>query len=181
MFLKKPDKKTTLLGIVSLTAIVLSIILLIIAGLFLFPQTREYLNNNFAQGTLKTIDFRNLIKREEGDGYLACPIDICINIEPDENSPEFDVSLIQLRKILFEFIDSQGTISLQNLDMVNQNFDFIEKTPSMRLPDIISVQLFKLSPDRSTVAIYSRSIKGYEDEKRNKDRVKRWLDYITPR
>jgi len=181
MLFKKSDKKISLLGVIGGTAIGLSLIMLVVAGLFLFPQTREYLGERFETGTLETIDFKKFSPSEETLGYLVCPIDICIDNSPDNIAPEFEVPITQLRKILFEFIDSQGSISLQSLDMENQRFDFIEKTTSMRFPDIITVQLFDLSPTRSTIAIYSRSLKGYEDETRNINRVKRWLDYITPR
>jgi hypothetical protein len=181
MFFKRSEKKTSLLGIISGTAIGLSLILLVIAGLFLFPQTKKYLSDSFEQGTLETIDFKSLTSTNHEEGFLLCPIDICIDFTADETSPEFEITSIQLRKILFEFIDSQGSISLQNLDMTNQNFDFIERTPSMRFPDIITVQLYELSPNRSTVAIYSRSVKGYENKERNKKRVERWVDFITPR
>jgi len=52
---------------------------------------------------------------------------------------------------------------------------FIQHTPMLRFPDIVTVEFVALAPDRSSLAIYSRSRYGRGDFGTNRRRVERWL------
>ena len=50
----------------------------------------------------------------------------------------------------------------------------IQRTPLMAYPDIITAR-FLPAPGGASVAIYSRSVYGYDDFGVNRERVQKWL------
>lgn len=52
---------------------------------------------------------------------------------------------------------------------------YIQHSPIFRFPDIVTVEFVALGPERSSVAVYSRSRYGGYDFAENRKRVKRWL------
>jgi uncharacterized protein (DUF1499 family) len=60
-------------------------------------------------------------------------------------------------------------------DPENGRFVYILHSPTFRFPDIITVEFVRLGPDRSGIAMYSRSRYGKVDFGKNRKRVERWL------
>jgi hypothetical protein len=52
---------------------------------------------------------------------------------------------------------------------------YIQHSPIFRFPDIVTVEFVALGPERSSIAIYSRSRYGGYDFAENRKRVERWL------
>jgi uncharacterized protein (DUF1499 family) len=52
---------------------------------------------------------------------------------------------------------------------------YIQHSATFRFPDIIMVEFVPLGPERSSLAIFSRSRYGEFDFQKNRKRVERWL------
>jgi len=52
---------------------------------------------------------------------------------------------------------------------------YIQRSAIFGFPDIVTVELVALGPERSSVAVYSRSRYGGYDFAKNRKRVERWL------
>ncbi len=55
---------------------------------------------------------------------------------------------------------------------------YIQHSPVFRFPDIITVEFVALGPDRSGIALFSRSRYGRNDFGKNRERVERWLGLL---
>ena len=55
---------------------------------------------------------------------------------------------------------------------------YIERSRIFNFPDIVTVEFVALDPERSSVAIYSRSRYGGYDFAQNRKRVERWLSQL---
>jgi uncharacterized protein (DUF1499 family) len=67
----------------------------------------------------------------------------------------------------------------KNYDDVDQ-FDIVERSRYFAFPDIMTVRFFKRGEDKSTLAIYSRSVYGRYDFGVNRARVEKLLRIIRP-
>lgn len=173
---------TDIVDYVRIGGIVLSIIVMIAGALFLLPGSGDILKDLVGTREVPAVDFSTLeIPAGSHDYYLACPEDICLAQPPDQTLGVYDISAERLRSRLLAFVDSQPTISFWRMDPAVNQFDFLENDPSMRMPDVITVQTFDLGEGKSAIAIYSRSLHGLAGRGSNQERVQRWLAMIAPR
>jgi len=56
---------------------------------------------------------------------------------------------------------------------------YVQRTPTLKMPDYISVKFIDLEDGKSTLAIYSRSRFGYGDLGVNKARIGLWLQSLS--
>lgn len=56
---------------------------------------------------------------------------------------------------------------------------FVQRTPTLKMPDYITVKFIDLEGGTSTIALYSRSRFGYGDMGVNKARVELWLQSLA--
>ena len=161
------------------TAIALSV-LIVIVGVALLFMTPAQLEGIFATKPLPEIDFSTLNRPDSPNSYLLCPENTCLQSTADQVAPVFAASPEQLRDRILEFVDKSPNIQTRTLDPENAQYDFIERTPVMRFPDIITVRIFPAGDGGSTLAIYSRSVYGHSDLGANRKRVERWLAVISP-
>ncbi|GAK34238.1 hypothetical protein JCM17846_27130 [Iodidimonas nitroreducens] len=161
------------------TAIALSI-LIVIVGLGLLFMTPAQLESIFGTKPLPEIDFATLKRPDSPNTYLLCPLNTCLQSTPDQIAPVFEANPEQLRDRILEFVDKSPNIQTRTMDPANAQYDFIERTPVMRFPDIITVRIYPAGDGGSTLAIYSRSVYGHSDLGANRKRVERWLAVISP-
>ncbi len=57
--------------------------------------------------------------------------------------------------------------------------DVVARTPIIRWPDWVTVRFIPLGEDRSTLAIYSRSVYGRSDFGANEGRITDWLARLS--
>lgn len=178
---KKQNKSTDVVDLIRLGGIVLSVIVVIAGALFLLPGSAQFLEGFFDRKEVPVVDFRTLtIPDGSPDHYLSCPQDVCLSQPPDQLSKVYDFPADRLRSILLGFVDNQPTISFWRMNPAINQFDFLENDPSMRMPDVITVQTFELEGGKSAIAIYSRSLHVLADKGSNQRRVQRWLTMIDP-
>jgi uncharacterized protein (DUF1499 family) len=153
---------------------------LIIAGLavlLLTPLGVWPLDRVFSVGRLETIDFQRLELSDKPNQFLACPSDYC-RATPQLESPIFDLSADQLQKKWLDIVTKEPRVTVLDANE-NQQFDFVQRSARLRFPDIITVKFIALTPERSTLAIYSRSVYGHSDFGVNRQRALHWLDKVS--
>jgi len=107
-------------------------------------------------------------------GFLACPPGYCSATEAVA-SPVFDMPWDRLRDYWTEVISGEPRLVRAVADLGPRRYIYIKHSPVFRFPDIVTVELVPLGPDRSSIALYSRSRYGEYDFAKNRKRVERWL------
>ncbi|KAJ8903662.1 hypothetical protein NDN08_004764 [Rhodosorus marinus] len=90
----------------------------------------------------------------------------------------FDCSPVDLRNKFFTMVKSQPSTGFLSGDDDNLTYAFVQTTPLMKYPDVISVQFLPSGQGKSTLAIFSTSIFGQSDVGKNKARVDEWLSKL---
>jgi uncharacterized protein (DUF1499 family) len=111
------------------------------------------------------------------NSFLACPPGYC----PDAKaapSPVFAMPWERLRDYWFEMIAEDTRIKLIESDPERRHLVYIQHTPLLRYPDIVTVEFAALPADHSSIALYSRSRYGRSDFGKNKQRIERWLGML---
>lgn len=106
--------------------------------------------------------------------FLACPRGYCSALEA-VTSPVFGLRWDRLHSFWTEVISREQRVVAVAADPESSRFIYIQHSPTFRFPDIITVEFVRLGPDRSSIAIYSRSRYGELDFGKNRKRVERWL------
>lgn len=106
--------------------------------------------------------------------FLACPPGYCSAAEAIA-SPIFGLPRDRLYAFWLEIISREKGMLPVAADPENGRFVYILHSPTFRFPDIITVEFVRLGPDRSGIAMYSRSRYGKVDFGKNRKRVERWL------
>lgn len=96
----------------------------------------------------------------------------------DGRTPRFDVPVEVLREALVAVAAQQPRCHLIALEREARQAEFEQKSRLFGLPHRIVVEFVPLGRSTSTLAIYSRSLKGYWDFGVNARRVHRWLDAL---
>jgi hypothetical protein len=111
------------------------------------------------------------------NAFLACPPGYCAATAFE--SPVFALSADRLARMWAEMIAGErGVVQVEHQPAARRAV-LIQHTPLLRFPDIITVEFVALAPDRSSLAIYSRSRYGRGDFGTNRRRVLRWLDGLA--
>ncbi len=106
--------------------------------------------------------------------FLACPPGYCLTAEAI-TSPEFDMPWDRLRDYWIEMISGEKRIVRAAADRGPRQYVYIQHSPVFRFPDLVTVEFVPLGPNRSSIALYSRSRYGKYDYAKNRKRVERWL------
>jgi uncharacterized protein (DUF1499 family) len=107
-------------------------------------------------------------------GFLFCPPGYCPAAEAVA-SPVFALPWERLRDYWTEVISGEKRVEAIAADPDDRRFVYIHHSPTFRFPDIITVEFVPLGPNRSSIAIYSRSRYGHYDFGKNRKRVGKWL------
>ena len=107
-------------------------------------------------------------------GFLFCPSGYCPAAEAIA-SPVFPMPWERLHEYWTEVISGEKRVETIAAEPDNRRFVYIQHSPTFRFPDIITVEFVQLGPNRSSIAIYSRSRYGHYDFGKNRKRVGKWL------
>ena len=112
-----------------------------------------------------------------GNAFLACPAGYCAATALQ--SPVFALPVDRLvEKWALMIAGEHGVVRVEDQPGAHR-IVFIQHTPLLRFPDIVTVEFAALAPDRSSLAIYSRARYGRGDFGTNRRRVLRWLDRLA--
>jgi uncharacterized protein (DUF1499 family) len=122
------------------------------------------------------VDFVTLHRRDSPNDALVCPPGHCRNAKPDWEAKTYDAPPAQLRARLTTIaLAEPNTQTLPCLPACEGALRLVQYSRIMRFPDTIDVDVLPVGDDKSTLAIYSRSLLGYGDFGVNRARIARWL------
>jgi len=127
------------------------------------------------------VDFATLQRHPMNDA-LVCPAGWCANAQPDHEAKTYDMAPAQLLGRLTRIALAEAdTTALDRGADRDRTARFLQRTRLMRFPDTIDIAVFAVGADKSTLAIYSRSLVGRRDLGVNRARVDRWLAALDSR
>ena len=128
----------------------------------------------FPIGEVPKIDFARLIRRTSPNEYLACPRLLC-QAAADLESPILAVPVERLQAAWQAALAEEPRVTLLREDPELRQLDYVQRTPVMKFPDLVTARFYDERNGQSTFAVYSRSVYGYGDGGANRQRVTRWL------
>jgi len=153
-------------------------VVIVIGGLILIMFSDELpLKGIFGSGEIAEVDFETLTAAPGQNHYLACPENYCPLATPDKITEIYPVTVDALSQRFFKYVDDLPRVDLKpgGMDIPNRQFEYLAYSGTNPFPDLITVQFFDLGGSRSSVAIYSRTLKGNDLDNTNRNRVARWL------
>jgi uncharacterized protein (DUF1499 family) len=121
------------------------------------------------------VDWATLRRHPTPNDALVCPAARCPKAKPDWEPKTYAMApaelLAQLKKVALAESNTNELPCVPNCERVAH---FVQRTRLMRFPDTIDAEVFAVG-DKSTLAIYSRSLIGRKDFGVNRTRVTRWL------
>jgi uncharacterized protein (DUF1499 family) len=122
------------------------------------------------------VDFAHLALGARTNVYLLCPgeLEVC-NLPADGVSPIFPLDVAALHDLWLQMVASEPRVRLMSEEGQHRHLVFIVRSAALRFPDIVTVEFFPVGPDRSTLAILSRSRYGRSDFGVNARRVDSWV------
>lgn len=132
------------------------------------------LESFFPLGNVKPVDFATLTLSGKPNQYLVCSTDLCAATAHAER-PLFDVPAPALAQAWAAVAAAEPRVTLVAEDKVALQSDYVQRSALWRFPDVITARFIALSPETSTVAVFSRAIYGYCDLGVNRKRVTAWL------
>lgn len=130
-------------------------------------------NNAEKTATTAPVDFAHLERRSSPNDYLVCDPAHCPNAAADRASPVFDLPAPELLAATHALLERQPRTKILAEDRLRLVAE--QRTAVFGFPDRIDIRIFALGPDRSGIAVYSRSIYGYYDFGANRRRIEAWL------
>ncbi len=128
-------------------------------------------------GDHRAVRFKTLVLTSKPNQYLVCPPDLCAEAKAHQESPQFDCTTDDLRAA-FETV-VLGLEAVTKMAESEDTLDVVARTPFVRWPDWVTVRFIPLGENRSTLAIYSRSVYGRSDFGANKKRITNWLARLS--
>lgn len=168
------------MSVIKIGLIIFGLIILI-STLYAFgPGGRERLENIFSVPTpLPEIDFQGLELHDRPNQFLVCPDGLCSAAVPHLKSPAFDIPAEQLFSQFQSMALNQQDVKRLKYHEADLKADFVQRTKTMRYPDIVTVQAIPFDENSSTLAIYSRSVFGHSDFGVNEKRIRHWLNELS--
>jgi Protein of unknown function (DUF1499) len=156
--------------------VVFSVAGLMIAGMLvtMAPGREAVFDRLFPVGPLERIDFATLRLHERPNQYLVCPKGLCAAAAHRE-SPAIALPVEKLEAKWRALLTRKaGAVQFAH-DKERRQFDVVLRTSMLRFPDVVTIRFIALDAERSTVAVYSRSLYGRSDFGVNRARVDGWL------
>lgn len=109
--------------------------------------------------------------------FLACPPGYCA--AAGISAPTFEMPWRALREVWTQMITHEPRVVRVAEELDGRRLVYIQHSPLFRFPDIITVEFVSLGPDRSSLALYSRSRYGHYDFRQNRRRIETWLARLS--
>ncbi len=125
------------------------------------------------------LPFERLTLRRTPNQYLVLPPDFPSAAVPHRRSPVFNAGMDRLTAAWRAVVAEQPRTKLTRRDDAARQVEYVQRSRLFRFPDVITVRFVPLGPDRSTLAVYSRSRYGRRDFGVNRRRVEAWLARLS--
>lgn len=123
------------------------------------------------------VDFHTLLPPSSPNWYLVVP-EAIDNHAAQQKSPIYCVSAADLTKHVVNYMRHLPRTKMVYNNKDAKSFGYVQVTKFWRFPDYISIQIFPVSSNKSTLAVYSRAKYGYSDFGVNKKRVLQMLSHL---
>lgn len=120
-----------------------------------------------------SVNFQDLERRDSPNDYLVCPDGHCKKAKPDRVSPVYPVPVAELKARVSALLSNAPRTEV--ISAGDTHFVAVQRSLIFRFPDTIDIEVIAVGPDKSTLAIYSRSRYGRSDLGANGRRVDGWL------
>jgi len=110
--------------------------------------------------------------------YLVAPQSI-VEAEVDFEAPVYAVPADIMANAFNDYVLTQPNALLIDGSVEALWLTYVQRTPTLKMPDYITVKFIELEEGKSTIVIYSRSRFGYGDMGVNKARVTSWLQSLS--
>ena len=125
------------------------------------------------------ISFKASVLIEKPNQFLMCPDGYCGDT-PHAVSPVFDKPVAEMMAAWDKVVAAAPRLrKVPEKDPMRRNY--IQRSKLLRFPDAISVEFTSLGPDKSSLAVFSRSKYGHSDVGVNEARVRGWLRELDRR
>ena len=94
-------------------------------------------------------------------------------------APVYTAPAAIMAKAFNDFVITQPNTILLAGSVDELWMTYVQRTPTLKMPDYITVKFIDLEDGKSTIALYSRSRFGYGDMGVNKARAELWLQSIS--
>jgi hypothetical protein len=122
------------------------------------------------------VDFATLRRRDTPNDALVCPPGHCPQAVPDWPAKTYDMPAAGLADRISRIaLAEPNTSTLHCQPPCEGTMRLVQESRVMRFPDTIDIAVLPVGGDKSTLAIYSRSLLGYGDFGVNRARIARWL------
>jgi uncharacterized protein (DUF1499 family) len=120
------------------------------------------------------VDFKTLALPASPNKYLVAPEGFTA-AKPDEIAPTFNMTADALKAKFAAALANEPKIEKLHDSADGLQVDFVQRTPTIQWPDIVTARFVPLDEGKSTIALYSHSVYGYGDGGVNKKRVQHLL------
>lgn len=150
------------------------ILLFGLAGLFLLARV-TILPRLLSPPAEIAVDFTTLQRPDSPNTFLVCPPGLC-RTQADLPAPEYPFGVDRLRDLWDRAVAERPR--MRRISTGPDGADYVDRSLVFAFPDPVSVRFMTLGSDRSTLAIYSRSVYGRGDLGVNAARVRSLLAAI---
>jgi uncharacterized protein (DUF1499 family) len=125
------------------------------------------------------VNWSTLTRHATPNDALVCPASHCPNAKPDAEPKTYSMApaelLARLKRIALAEPNTSELYCGTDCDRAAR---ILQHTKLMRYPDTIDIEVLPAGDNRSTLAIYSRSLIGHGDLGVNRARIERWLSAL---
>ena len=131
-------------------------------------------------GDVDFVDLATLERPSSPNTYLVCPAERT-RAAVDREPPIYELAPGELERVWLEALAEEPRLSRRDAEPARRRYLFVQRTPILRFPDVVQLEVLEVPPDGSTICLYSRSLYGYGDLAANRRRIEDWLARIGPR
>ncbi len=122
-------------------------------------------------------DLANLERPSSPNTYLVCPADRT-TAKIDQEPPLYPVDAAALWQRWSTAVPEEPRVATLARDDPGRRLLVVQRTPFLRFPDVVQLEVYEVTDETSTLCLYSRSVYGYSDFGANRRRVESWLAQI---
>lgn len=130
----------------------------------------------------KLTDFKAIVRPKSPNTYLLAPAALCGDAAPDAPSPDFNAGPGALFKMAHDLALEWGW-TVQVKDDTARHMEAVATTRVLKFKDDIAIETISVDgdPEKSKIAVYSRSRVGYSDLGANRKRVQKLVAELMQR
>jgi uncharacterized protein (DUF1499 family) len=129
-------------------------------------------------GEEAVLDLRTLVRPKSPNHYLVAPAGYG-GAAADTEAPRFALAPAELAEVVRRVALGERRTALVGEARERLAIEVVQRTPVLRFPDSITIEVLPSEDGGATLALYSRSRYGYGDFGVNRRRVERWLGLIA--